>query len=501
MEPTLDCAPPASPRPSRKRPPRGRVLPADRVRCSTCGARLPGNYRVCPHDGTPLRKSHPDDPLVGVVLAGTYRILRLLAQGGMGRLYEAEHLRLPRRLVAKVIHDAFAESGDAVRRFEREACAVARIQSDHVLDVVDVVRTPDDRPCIIAERLSGEDLQARLDRVGCLGVSEAVHITRQICRGLNAAHAEGVLHRDLKPSNVYLDAQGDGVERVKLLDFGVAKLADDEEITRTGAVVGTPAYMAPEQARASNQVDRRADIYGVGAILYRMVTGRAPHEASDPTASLARLLHDVPTPPRELAEDLPDALAELIERLLSPDPADRFPDAKTVELALEDLHPEPMARLNEPSRVEDSSEHTLILPRGAVSSASRASTMLRRARSAGVAGGVGLAFTFSAVGFLLGLGGGSAAAAGLSVLGASLAVTLVVRSHRRTRGDVPALRRLAFQGAATALGSLGALGVWTLGATVQATSLPTPLWLALVMAAGGAVGALVANLQSRPGST
>ncbi len=225
-------------------------------RCRTCGEEYPSDYLVCPRDATPLGLDREaEDPLLGVVLAGTYRIVRSLGRGGMGRLYEAQHTRLDRRFAIKVLHEAQSRSRDATLRFEREARVLSRIRSDHVLDVVDVLRTPDDRTAIVTARLEGEDLKARLDRVGKLEIGEAIALARQVCRGLAAAHAQGVVHRDLKPSNLFLDSGADGRTTVKILDFGVAKLAGEPELTRAGAVVGTPAYMAPEQARGSSEVD------------------------------------------------------------------------------------------------------------------------------------------------------------------------------------------------------------------------------------------------------
>ncbi|MCZ7684828.1 MAG: serine/threonine protein kinase [Sandaracinaceae bacterium] len=278
-------------------------------RCRTCGEEYLSDYLVCPRDATPLGLDREaEDPLLGVVLAGTYRIVRSLGRGGMGRLYEAQHTRLDRRFAIKVLHEAQSRSRDATLRFEREARVLSRIRSDHVLDVVDVLRTPDDRTAIVTARLEGEDLKARLDRVGKLEIGEAIALARQVCRGLAAAHAQGVVHRDLKPSNLFLDSGADGRTTVKILDFGVAKLAGEPELTRAGAVVGTPAYMAPEQARGSSEVDERADLYAVGAVLYRMVTGRSPYMAEEPAALLATLLHEAPPRPRSIDRTIPVGL-------------------------------------------------------------------------------------------------------------------------------------------------------------------------------------------------
>ncbi len=354
-------------------------------RCRTCGEEYPSDYLVCPRDATPLGLDREaEDPLLGVVLAGTYRIVRSLGRGGMGRLYEAQHTRLDRRFAIKVLHEAQSRSRDATLRFEREARVLSRIRSDHVLDVVDVLRTPDDRAAIVTARLEGEDLKARLDRVGKLEVGEAIAIARQVCRGLAAAHAQGVVHRDLKPSNLFLESGADGRTVVKVLDFGVAKLAGEPELTRTGAVVGTPAYMAPEQARGSSEVDERADVYAVGAVLYRMLTGRSPYTGEEPAAPPASLLHESPPRPRSLERSIPIGLEAVIQRAMARDPTQRPDDTLELERELAAFDPggEPSAAAWEPSGGGET--NTLILPRGSVDRARAIAKTAARARPVAV---------------------------------------------------------------------------------------------------------------------
>lgn len=477
-----------------------------RRRCGTCGERFPPDYLVCPRDATPLGvAADPNDPLLGVVLAGSYRITRLLGKGGMGRLYEAEHTRLPRRLAIKVIHDHYADNVDAVARFEREARAAALIDSDHVLDILDVVRTPDDRPCIVAERLEGEDLQVRLDRHVRLSLRESLRIARQLCRGLAAAHAVGVVHRDLKPSNVYLAASAHGHETAKILDFGVAKLLDRPDITRPGAIVGTPAYMAPEQARGAARVDARADVYGVGAVLYRMLTGHAPYEASDPNASLARLLHEPLAPARRWLPDLPEDVEALLERTLARDPDARPADALALERALCQLDPDGDPQLDPSVGARDIPrerfETTLVLPRGSVDGAALTAARLRRARPRALAAAA--AITLATGLFASALLSAATRAllpaehlAGLpavlivvaAVATAVLAATASTRALRRAWDAPTHLRTFAARAAralVAALATLGAATVVTRGllhtpsATLETALLGLPLLAAL----------------------
>ncbi len=355
-------------------------------RCHTCGEEYPSDYVVCPRDSTPLGLDRDaEDPMIGVVLAGTYRVQRVLGRGGMGRLYEASHARLDRMFAIKVIHEAQSRSRDAVRRFDREARVLSRIRSDHVLDVMDVLRTPDDRPAIVTARLEGEDLKARLDRVKKMSVEEAIPLARQICRGLAAAHAEGIVHRDLKPSNLFLEGGADGRTTVKVLDFGVAKLRGDGELTRTGAVVGTPAYMAPEQARGSATVDERADLYAVGAVLYRMLTGRAPYTGEEPARLLSSLLHEAPPRPRAIERSIPAGLEVLIQRAMARDPEDRPADALTLERELAAFDTAPADAPPADWRPTDGDVSTLVLPRGSVDRAKELGRHARRARPLAVA--------------------------------------------------------------------------------------------------------------------
>jgi tRNA A-37 threonylcarbamoyl transferase component Bud32 len=294
-------------------------------RCATCGAQYPLDFVVCPKDATALSKPEvaDEDPLVGEVLAGTFCITGIIGEGGMGKVYEAEHVRLPKRFAIKVMQEELLKHPEALARFEREAQAVARVASEHVIEVVDVVRLKDGRPCLVSELLEGQELGDLLDQEGKIPLGTAIAIGRQVCRGLAAAHAVGIIHRDLKPSNLFMMRRSDGRPFVKILDFGVAKLNDGAELTRTGMIVGTPAYMAPEQARGSSSIDERADVYSVGAVLYRLLTGSPPFIGDDPALILTRLLTEDPQRPRDLNRSIPDGMEHLIQRAMARAPEDR----------------------------------------------------------------------------------------------------------------------------------------------------------------------------------
>jgi serine/threonine protein kinase len=260
---------------------------------------------------------------------GPYRVLRVLGAGGMGVVFEAEDPQLKRRVALKALRPALAIGGDARQRFLREAQRMASLTHDHILTIHHVA---EDRavPFLVMPLLQGESLEDRLRREGQLPVAEVLRIGRETALGLAAAHALGVIHRDVKPSNLWLEAPSG---RVKILDFGLARLAEgDAALTRSGALVGTPAYMAPEQAEGA--VDRRADLFSLGCVLYRMVTGQLAFPGRTPVAALRAVATLNPTPARQINPAVPEPLSQLIERLLSKDPAGRPASAGDVVHAL-----------------------------------------------------------------------------------------------------------------------------------------------------------------------
>jgi len=296
---------------------------------------------VCPQDAALLDDATDNDPLIGAVLAGSYQVVRLIGEGGMGRVYEARHMRLSgKRFAIKLLHDEIAFQPDMLARFEREAQSASTINHPNVVEVVDVCRLEDGRPFIVTEFLEGEELGALLDRVGKLDPQAAIRIARQICRALMAAHAQGIVHRDMKPENVFL--VGDlSAPRVKIIDFGISKQSEDNaKLTRTGMVMGTPAYMAPEQARGEH-VDHQADVYAVGGILYRCVTGHKPYEGEDGAMVLTQVLTEEPRRPRVVDASVPGELELAIERAMARQCSDRLANMAELEAELAALDTSP----------------------------------------------------------------------------------------------------------------------------------------------------------------
>src|SRR5450432_3921210 len=315
------------------RGPQGSLAAVNPRVCPTCGARYPADFRVCPRDATPLEDAPDDeDPIIGQLLDGSYEVLRVIGEGGMGRVYEARHTRLhTKRFAVKLLHHELARQPEVVTRFQREAEAASVLTHPNVVGVYDVNTSADGRPYIVAELLQGEELGNYLERVAKLPVVEAVHIVRQVCHALSAAHAHGIVHRDVKPENVFLAGPS---ATVKVLDFGISKVAETSDgLTKTGTVMGTPDYMAPEQARG-DRVDARADIYAAGAILYRALTGRKPFEGTDPMAILTAVLTQEPKRPSTLEQSIPLALELVVQRTMAKTPSERFPTMLALEQAL-----------------------------------------------------------------------------------------------------------------------------------------------------------------------
>lgn len=264
------------------------------------------------------------EPESGVVIAGKYQLDAPIARGGMGMVWSARHIKLGSRIAVKFVDPHFAKTPTFLARFEREARAAALIDSPHVVHVQDF-GIEDGTPYLVMELLTGEDLGARLRRVRRIPFADTARILAQAGHALRRAHEAGIIHRDLKPANLFL-AQVYEQEVVKVLDFGIAKETASPvgETTTTGEVIGSPHYMGPEQARADKDIDHRSDLWSVGVLLYRMLTGVLPFPGDVMGAILAKVFVDPPPPVASVAPDLPPALDDFFAKALAKRKEDRF---------------------------------------------------------------------------------------------------------------------------------------------------------------------------------
>jgi serine/threonine protein kinase len=274
---------------------------------------------------------------VGELVGEKYRILRVIAEGGMGVVYEAQHAVVKRRFAVKFLRADLADRRDLLTRFHREAQAAGALESEHIAASIDFGILADGTPYIVMEYLVGESLAALLAREGRLPLGRAVDLCLQACKGVQAAHSAGIVHRDLKPENLFVSRREDGSDLVKVLDFGIAKLEQAEishAATTTGTILGTPAYMSPEQARGDKSIDQRTDVYGLAAILFEMLSGKKPHPGDSPNA----ILHHIATQPAlslaSVEPDLPPLLVDTVELALSCDRNQRHASAEAFSLAL-----------------------------------------------------------------------------------------------------------------------------------------------------------------------
>jgi serine/threonine protein kinase len=271
--------------------------------------------------------------LVGSVLANTYRLDALIGEGGMGAVFRGRDVLQRRDVAIKVLHPDFSRDPELSRRFDREAKSAQRLSHPNCIQIIEFGSTADGMKYLVMQLLEGTELQNIVD--GAVEPARAVDLILQVLRGLEHAHAQGVIHRDLKPQNIFVTREADGTQVLKLVDFGIAKIVTgdgaQEQMTRAGMVFGTPQYMSPEQALGV-EIDARADLYAVGVLLYQLVTGRLPFNSDDPVA-LIRM--QVSTEPPQLPNAVPQELTAIIMRLLAKQKDQRYPDARTVRMALE----------------------------------------------------------------------------------------------------------------------------------------------------------------------
>jgi eukaryotic-like serine/threonine-protein kinase len=305
--------------------------------CPTCQARF-AEGQFCPTDGTQLLAEpgpSPDgDPLVGQVVAERFRVLDRLGAGGMGTVYRAEHIYIKKHVALKLLRPEITANPEAITRFQREALSASTIGHDNIVRIDDFGRLPDGQVYLTMEFLDGCPL-AELLKSSTLTMVQLLDIALQTCHGLAAAHSKGIVHRDMKPENIFI-CRADGA--VKILDFGIAKVIRTDEntnLTKTGAVFGTPNYMAPEQA-LGRRVDHRADIYSLGVILYEMLTQQLPFKSDSFIAILAQHVTEPPVPPRRAAphREIPLEMEAIILRAMAKEADRRFQDMREMIEAL-----------------------------------------------------------------------------------------------------------------------------------------------------------------------
>jgi serine/threonine-protein kinase len=273
---------------------------------------------------------------VGDLVDGKYRILRLIGEGGWGIVFEGENARTLKRVAIKVLRTQSSITPDIQARFEREAQAAGRIGSEHIVEVFDLGTLADGTSYMVMELLAGEDLSTRVRSAGRLDPVVAVKLVVQLLDGLGAAHAAGILHRDLKPENLFLVPTRTGEDFVKILDFGISKFANAPVIsaTMTGAVLGSPFYMAPEQARGLKQIDARTDLYAVGTVLFECLTGRVPFEGDNFNDLMFKIVLAPRPNPIEFVPDLDEDLVPIVMKAIHAEPTDRYQTADKFREAL-----------------------------------------------------------------------------------------------------------------------------------------------------------------------
>ncbi len=297
--------------------------------CPQCGTRFEESLQFCPHDGSPTYEAQDppradEDPLLGRVVDGRYRVEKRIGEGGMGVVYLATHTVLQKKLALKVLRGDGSKDAETVQRFMQEAQAATSIGHQNIIDISDFGRLADGSVYFVMEYLDGTSLSDMIKTGGSVPMQSAVHIIRQIGSALDAAHARGIVHRDLKPDNIFVIKQGSDPQFVKVLDFGVAKVGGAaSKLTKTGMVFGTPHYMSPEQA-AGHSVDQRTDIYALGVIMYEMFTGKVPFDADTFMGILSKHMFEAPVPPTDVHGASLGALEGVILRALEKNPDQRY---------------------------------------------------------------------------------------------------------------------------------------------------------------------------------
>jgi len=299
--------------------------------CPQCGTEYELDQRFCPKDGSTLKAPGGGGAdLVGSIIADRYHVLKKLGEGGMGTVYLAEHVKMGRKSAVKVMNPGMVNDADAISRFNREAANASKISHTNVASVYDFGETPDGLIYLAMEFVEGPALTKVIEEAGSLPPIRAADIARQAAEALAVAHDMGIVHRDLKPDNIMLAKNRDGSDCVKVVDFGIAKAANNEaqKVTRTGLVVGTPEYMSPEQL-AGDKLDGRSDIYSLGLVAFAMMTGKLPFPGETVQESMIARLTDEPARLAEMKSDInwPPAVQAVMDKALQRDAADRYASA------------------------------------------------------------------------------------------------------------------------------------------------------------------------------
>ncbi len=278
---------------------------------------------------------------IGQLLDNKYKIVRIIGEGGMGAVYEGENVRIHHRVAIKVLHPNIAADTGARERFEREAQAAGRIGSDHIVEVFDLGELPSGARYMVMEFLAGEPLSQRIQTLGRMTPEQVAPLMLQLLEGLGAAHDAGIVHRDLKPENVFLQRAKGGHDFVKIVDFGVSKFgqlsggsSSGMSMTRTGAVVGTPYYMSPEQVKGQKNVDHRSDLYSAGIVLFEAVTGRLPFEAETFNELIFRIALEPPLDPQVAVPGLDPEFAKIVRKSAAREVGDRYQTAPEFAAAI-----------------------------------------------------------------------------------------------------------------------------------------------------------------------
>ena len=319
--------------------------------CPTCNGRYEqGTF--CPKDGTQLLpEGREATDLVGQVIGGRYRLTRCLGRGGMGEVYEGEHVHITKKVAIKLLHPEINADPEALERFRQEARSASSIGHDNIVSIDDFGTLEDGRFYLCMEFLQGQSLSEAMLHHGGVEIRRALGLLIQVCHGLEAAHAKGIVHRDMKPENIFIIRRQDGSEQVKVLDFGIAKVSGtdrNESLTKTGTVFGTPHYMSPEQA-LGQKLDHRADVYSMGVILFELVTGTLPFKAESFMGILSQHITKPPPTPSTLAKGrvIPRTVEEAILNAMAKDPNQRYSTVgelrQELEAALAELGGKPVA--------------------------------------------------------------------------------------------------------------------------------------------------------------